>query len=63
MAGEKARGRRQHGADHERHHHGEKERLGQVEHRDEGDDKQADLRDGDDFRAADDRRLFAFAFM
>ena len=55
---EKARGRRQHGADHEGRHDREKERLGGVEHGDDADDEQRDQREGDDFGAPDHRRQF-----
>ena len=58
---EKARGRRQHGADHERRHDRQKERLCDIEHRDDADDEQRDQREGDHLRAADHRRQFGFA--
>jgi hypothetical protein len=54
-----ARGRRQHRPDHERHHHGEEKRLGDIKHGDEADDEERDQREGDDLGAANDRRRLA----
>ena len=61
VALEEARRRRQHGADHEGHHHGQEERLGEIEDGDDADDEQRHQRKGDDLGAADHRRLFARA--
>ena len=58
---QKAGGRRQHGADHERRHDGQEESLGGIEHGDNADDQQRHQRKSHDFGAADDRRQFGFA--
>ena len=58
---EKAGGRRQHGADHEGHHHRKEESLGDIEHRRDGDQQQPDQRDRDHFLAADQWRQFGGA--
>jgi hypothetical protein len=48
--------RRQHGAGDHGHHDRQEERLGDVEHGDDGDQKQAGQRKGDKLGAADHRR-------
>ena len=53
--------RRQHGADDEGRHDRKKECLRDIEHRDDGDDEQADQGDSDHFRAPDHRRLIVGA--
>ena len=53
--------RRQHGADHERHHDRQEERLGGIEHGDDADDEKGDQRERHHLGAADHRRLFVLA--
>ena len=52
----KVGGRRQHGADHERHHDRKEKRLGDVENGEDADQQERDQRKGDQLRAANDRR-------
>ncbi len=53
--------RRQHGADHERHHDRQEECLGGVEHSDDADDEKPDQCDRYDLGPPDHRRLFVLA--
>ena len=62
MPFQQSRGRRQHGADHERRRHREKKGFGDVEHGDDTDRQQRDQGKGDDLRALDHRRQFILAF-
>ena len=61
MALKISRGRRQHGADHERRHDRQKERLRHIENGDDADNQQRDQRKGNNFRAPDNGRQLAFA--
>ena len=61
MAFEKARCRRQHGADHERRDDGQEERLGDIENGDDADDQQRDQRKGNELGAANDGWQFGVA--